>query len=528
MIYYEVQCFGLCLVLSVFTSGMRLDASHGVFAVVILILLGNLYIARLSHQPKSPSTALEQVSESINELGKRIDKIDGAISKLAADNQRSKRALPPAHSDKPRQQQAAQPQPYQQPQQNIPLNPKPAPIAHKVNNIAAEVRPTPSFEALEMKKHNAFMAMRMSHMWSEWATARQPLSLPHSKGKKVLVFPGLIPIFHMTAEGDDPKSDQLQWADLIAALAFADTEVTVVTTIPRAMQEFQRLDSFDRVFLDYAAARHYQEHGDKQIWQRNIHKYAILDTYGTEQKYNEMNYLPSEKFFCCLHLPSIRQFLSWIPDQIPDRLNTFLGFAVHLHEEIASTPKVPRQAFIWGKHEDFFKLPGVQEYMTQISNRGWKLHLTLKNPPAWLMRLNVVNHGVLPHMEFLRLLASSVLYVGLGIPVIGASAIEAVAYGCIYINPIYRPAITYKNKPIDRAWESQVELLAHLPEPHVYSVVFQDHDAVERLFDKLDTVQPQKSFVHPEFSMTAHLKRMDWIFSDQFPDGPPPSNAIQL
>ena len=68
----------------------------------------------------------------------------------------------------------------------------------------------------------------------------------------------------------------------------------------------------------------------------------------------------------------------------------------------------------------------------------------------------VINHKNLEQADFLKLLESASVYVGLGLPVEGPAALESAASGVIFLNPLFRPPRPVaKNKPTTRKLTSQ-------------------------------------------------------------------------
>jgi alpha-1,3(6)-mannosylglycoprotein beta-1,6-N-acetyl-glucosaminyltransferase len=98
-------------------------------------------------------------------------------------------------------------------------------------------------------------------------------------------------------------------------------------------------------------------------------------------------------------------------------------------------------------------------------------NLTSNLPPY------VINHGILPTEKLQQLLQESKLFIGLGFPYEGPAPLEAIAQGCVFINPQFNPPHSsantkfFKGKPTLRQVTSQHPYTEDfLGEPHVYTV----------------------------------------------------------
>lgn len=247
--------------------------------------------------------------------------------------------------------------------------------------------------------------------------------------------------------------------------------------------------------------------------------YRIVDIYGTDAAANSAASPAAGDYsllFCCLQLPSLRQYLSWIPPAVPDPLNTLLGFVLHVDAEVVrSTPKLPKRAYVWGKETSYWHAPGVAAYLQIFQDRGYELHAT--SQAVRLPGLQVTNHFSLGHRRYLELLASSALYIGLGDPVIGPSSLEAMACGCVYINPKFDPPRTLNGKkPNGYRYTSQVPLAESIGAPHAYTVGIRDLPAVNAVLDKIAAPRARRplrpSCLHRRGLSPAPLRRPKVVF----------------
>lgn len=376
-----------------------------------------------------------------------------------------------------------------------------------------------------------FISSQISKTWERYLS----YSIPNptaSRSRRVLVHPGLVPIFGMNGKGSGPKGELVQWASLIAAIARLGHNLTVAITPAEygvALASFKP----DCIFTDYAGIRGYLPGGSSKTpgfdfpryYAVNRCRYYVLDIYGTSAEFNAMTPTKKTGFFNGLQLPSLKQYLSWIPDTIPDPENSFLGFAQVIDRNVqrnASKLKAaaPKSALVWGKERSYWTAPGVMAYLERFTNKGYTLHATMGNggiPKG----LAVHDHGSMSPEDFIKLLASAELFIGLGDPIIGPSPIEALAYGCVYFNPKFVPPkdLAKYGKPSHHEYTSQVPLLEAIGEPHVYTVAMTDLPAVDAAIDRVHgNGDVRKAMVHEvsAFAPEAFIARVDALIGSTF------------
>ena len=112
--------------------------------------------------------------------------------------------------------------------------------------------------------------------------------------------------------------------------------------------------------------------------------------------------------------------------------NTFLGYAMPDPEP----PTVKkRQGVLWGKSPDHFR--GREAAILAVAKVA-TLHSTLPRPPSPALRnADIVWRGHLDAGSWRSLLRESKFLLGLGDPLLGPSAVDAVAAGCAYVDVIY-------------------------------------------------------------------------------------------
>eukprot|EP00040_Diaphanoeca_grandis_P001683 m.19179 g.19179 ORF g.19179 m.19179 type:complete len:546 (-) comp12362_c0_seq1:43-1680(-) len=370
-----------------------------------------------------------------------------------------------------------------------------------------------------------FISTVITNDWiSRWNRKHEaPPEWHRSTRREVVIHPGLIDVFGMNGHGNSPKGELVQWASIISGLQLLGHNITVAIKAT----EFEQVLStkkVDVIFTDYAGVRGHLNWGGRatkpfsskfnfeDYYNKHKCRFLVADIYGTDQENNARAGQTEKNLFCCLGLPSVKQYLSWIPDQIPDTQNSFLGFANVIDADIVAHDivKEKKSALVWGKEMSFWTAKGVKDYLLQFVKRGYTLYATMNNArlPA---ELNVVNKGSLSPAEYNNLLAKMELFIGLGDPLIGPSPIQALAYGCVYINPKFVPAKIIAGKPSKHAYTSQVPLLEKLGEPHVYTVEISNMADINSAIDRIATTAQVKPYIHPEFTQTSFLSRLELL-----------------
>ena len=196
--------------------------------------------------------------------------------------------------------------------------------------------------------------------------------------------------------------------------------------------------------------------------------------------------------------------------------NTFLGFAIppaRLPGRGGGGPAAAKKAqgVIWGKDPKHYAgREGVLREVAKVAT----LHSTLsaRDAPHGLRGdPNIVFHGHLKREEWQALLAESMFMLGLGNPLVGPSAVDAVVAGCVYLNPTY-------DKPVKEAYFSQHPYLAASEElrDHVCSARLSDTAAMVACAEK--AVAREVSPVIPrELTEEAYDLRIEAIFGPFVP-----------
>jgi hypothetical protein len=186
-----------------------------------------------------------------------------------------------------------------------------------------------------------------------------------------------------------------------------------------------------------------------------------------------------------------RRYLTPFPDD--HGWNTFLGVLPFREDDQPPTDPPAlrariagrlggkkRQGVIWAKEARY--LQGEAGRLVEWLSSVCTLHATLapeNGVRPGRLPAGVVNHGCLAPARFRELLAESSFLIGLGDPIAGCSPIEALAAGCVYINPRFSP-VRYVNGERDLPVSSQSPWAEKIGPPFVQTVDLQDHEAVLR------------------------------------------------
>ena len=162
-------------------------------------------------------------------------------------------------------------------------------------------------------------------------------------------------------------------------------------------------------------------------------------------------------------------------------------------------PNKMQQGVIWGKDPKHFE--GVTDIIKQIADvvpmKSTASLPVFQHPNVqWLGHQNSVS--------WRKLLLSSRFLLGLGHPLLGPSAIEAAASGCMFINPTYK-------KPVRGEYSQHPYAQKVIGEPYVCSVALENHSAVMSCVQK--ALKTNLSPVLPkDFTKEAYINRVKHIF----------------
>jgi hypothetical protein len=167
-------------------------------------------------------------------------------------------------------------------------------------------------------------------------------------------------------------------------------------------------------------------------------------------------------------------------------------------------PRIAR-GVVWGKKPDYFAARG-----------GWlraaaelaPLHTTASAAVAGDAPLK--HHGHLGRGEWDALLAGSAFFLGLGDPLLGPSALDALGAGAVFVNPTFEGGAGGVRTEL-QAWGSQHPFLASMGAPYVCNARLDDGDALRACVEGALALD-LPPLVPAEFSVEAYAQRVDAIF----------------
>jgi protein O-GlcNAc transferase len=161
--------------------------------------------------------------------------------------------------------------------------------------------------------------------------------------------------------------------------------------------------------------------------------------------------------------------------------NTFLGFVQPLPPPAGAGVQSARRidGVVWAKNGNYLTgradlLQNLLEH-PRLLESGMRLHFVLDNSHAAsffsaapdAVRRRLVWHGHLPSAEWHALLRSSAFLIGLGNPLLGPSALDALAAGAVYIDPDYSGGVQPSDMQYSVLGSQHPYLRSAVGPPHV-------------------------------------------------------------
>lgn len=387
-----------------------------------------------------------------------------------------------------------------------------------------------------------FMTERIRRMWPQWmdglnryrgwidASSNQSTFKPNLYNRTCLhihLHLGLLTLTPSIGIEEEinkggPLGELVQWTDLITALYLLGHKVTVSKSITNTISVLQTWRSESarckyipqRPDLIYTDIRGYLQLRRPSITFPRC-KFRVLDSFGTENKYNLRN--PTS--FSGLKL-NLKQFQTFFP-HTPD--NSFLGFVIEKTSADLTTPRKPTGkpiALVAGKVIQMWQR--AESYLEVLSEffdiHGNVADVTDTNRlPSF-----VTNHQVISGTNYLGLLKSAKVLVGLGFPYESPSPLEAIAHGVIFLNVKFkiphskRTNPFFREKPTDRQLTSQHPYIEdYVGEPYSYLVDPEDPQQVRETVRRLLSKPPISGYVPFEFTSTGYLERLNALLNHQ-------------
>ncbi|KAM6905445.1 alpha-1,6-mannosylglycoprotein 6-beta-N-acetylglucosaminyltransferase B isoform 2-T2 [Xenentodon cancila] len=410
------------------------------------------------------------------------------------------------------------------------------------------------------KESLSFMKRRIRRLAAQWAAAARRLDdkLRHHwrEQKRILVHVGFLTeesgdVFSPKVLKGGPLGEMVQWADILTSLHVLGHNVKISVSL-KELHGFLGVPPgrgscpltgplpFDLIYTDYHGLQQMKQHMGLSLKKHKCH-IRVIDTFGTEPAYNHEEYATLHGYrtnwgYWNLHG---QQYMTMFP-HTPD--NSFMGFVA---EELNDTEriyiqrnKVNNMAVVYGKDASMWKASDKEKFLA-ILHRYMEIHGTVyfetQRPPE--VPAFVKNHGLLPQQELQQLLRKAKLFIGFGFPYEGPAPLEAIANGCIFLQPKFNPPHSslnhefFRGKPTSRKVSSQHPYAEqYIGRPHVITIDFnnsEEFDATIREIMKIN-VEP---FLPFEYSCEGMLERVHAYIQNQdfcSPEVPfPPVNSSQ-
>ncbi|XP_029595288.1 alpha-1,6-mannosylglycoprotein 6-beta-N-acetylglucosaminyltransferase B isoform X4 [Salmo trutta] len=406
------------------------------------------------------------------------------------------------------------------------------------------------------KESLSFMKRRMRRLASQWGMAAQRL---HAKlrqrwreQKKILVHVGFLTeesgdVFSPKVLKGGPLGEMVQWADILTALHVLGHNLKISMSV-KELQGYLGVPPgrgscpltgplpFDLIYTDYHGMQQMKQHMGLSLKRHKCH-IRVIDTFGTEPAYNHEDYATLHGYrtnWGYWNLNS-RQYMTMFP-HTPD--NSFMGF---VSEELNDTEKssimrnkVNNMAVVYGKEASMWK---GKEGFLQILHRYMEVHGTVyyetQRPPE--VPAYVKNHGLLPQHELQTLLRKAKLFIGFGFPYEGPAPLEAIANGCIYLQPKFHPPHSslnhefFRGKPTSREVSSQHPYAEqYIGRPHVMTVDYNNSQEFDSAIREIMSTKVEP-YLPYEYTCEGMLERVHAYIQHQdfcTPEAPfPPANS---
>uniref|UniRef100_A0A8C4TEW0 alpha-1,6-mannosyl-glycoprotein 6-beta-N-acetylglucosaminyltransferase n=1 Tax=Erpetoichthys calabaricus TaxID=27687 RepID=A0A8C4TEW0_ERPCA len=409
------------------------------------------------------------------------------------------------------------------------------------------------------KESLKFMKRRIHHLARQWAQAAnrlaQRLKDKWREQKLVLVHVG----FLTEESGDEfsprvlkggPLGEMVQWADILTSLYVLGHSLKVSFSV-KELQGFLGVPPgrgscpltgplpFDLIYTDYLGLQQMKQNMGLSLKKHRC-RIRVIDTFGTEPAYNHEEYATLHGFRTNWGYWNLnpKQYMTMFP-HTPD--NSFMGFVTEelneTEKEETERGKQHRMAVAYGKEVSMWK--GKEKFL-EILHRHMEIHSTVyyeqqrpQEIPAFIK-----NHGILPQLQLQQLLRKAKLFVGMGFPYEGPAPLEAIANGCIFLQPGFNPPHSslnhafFKGKPTSREISSQHPYAErYIGRPHVITVDYNNLEEFESAVLEIIKVKV-KPYLPYEYTCEGMLERLyAYIHYQDFctPDVPvAPQNASEV
>ncbi|TWW59540.1 Alpha-1,6-mannosylglycoprotein 6-beta-N-acetylglucosaminyltransferase B [Takifugu flavidus] len=360
------------------------------------------------------------------------------------------------------------------------------------------------------KESLSFMKRRIRRLAPQWTTAANRLDAKLEERwrdqKKILIHVGFLTeesgdVFSPKVLKGGPLGEMVQWADILTALHVLGHNLKISMSV-KELQGFLGVPPgrgscpltgplpFDLIYTDYHGLQQMKQHMGLSLKKHKCH-IRVIDTFGTEPAYNHEEYATLHGYRTNWGYWNLnaRQYMTMFP-HTPD--NSFMGF---VSEELDETEKrsiqqnkVNNMVVVYGKEASMWKVLGFSWLLLDLvlvklpCRRSWKwrmVYVTFNTPQQGkedflqILHRYMEVHGTV-YYETQR---PPELFIGFGFPYEGPAPLEAIANGCIFLQPKFQPPHSslnhefFRGKPTSREVSSQHPYAEqYIGRPHVMTV----------------------------------------------------------
>ncbi|XP_058261529.1 alpha-1,6-mannosylglycoprotein 6-beta-N-acetylglucosaminyltransferase B [Hemibagrus wyckioides] len=394
------------------------------------------------------------------------------------------------------------------------------------------------------KESLSFMRRRIRRLAVQWAVAARRLDerlrSQQRQQKRVLVHVGFLTeesgdVFSPKVLKGGPLGEMVQWADILSALHVLGHDLKISLSVKelhgflgvppgRGSCPLRGPFPFDLIYTDYHGLQQMKQHLGLSLRKHKCH-IRVIDSFGTEPAYNHEEYATMHGYRTNWGYWNLncRQYMTMFP-HTPD--NSFMGFVAeelnHTERLNIQREKVNNMAVIYGKEASMWKVSGKDKFLT-ILHRYMDIHGTVyyesQRPPE--IPAFVRNHGLLPQHELQQLLRKAKLFVGFGFPYEGPAPLEAIANGCIFLQPKFHPPRSslnnefFRGKPMSREVSSQHPYSEqYIGKPHVITVDYNNSEEIEAAIKEILKAKVEP-FLPYEYTSEGMLERLNAYIQHQ-------------
>lgn len=227
-------------------------------------------------------------------------------------------------------------------------------------------------------------------------------------------------------------------------------------------------------------------------------KYFIMDYFGTQPLHNNRN-LNLKQVLTPYEYDSSNTVIYMVTKQLSRE-------EWSLSREFKGVLWGKDSSFVWKLHPLMLQIANFMEIRTTYSPSASG---RARNGP------NITHLGKLNITSYLRLLSSSRFLLGVGLPLVGPTALEAISHGAVFINPSFDPPKAAGKAHTSYAYSSQHPFVEkHIPEPYAYTIDINNRSAVDRVMLELMSRKEGdfRGYVHPTHTPLGYVKNVYAIF----------------